>query len=55
VTVEHERYRVHIATECEAVERGAWCDRCHELCLLADAADWRVIRIAMSPEPATVG
>jgi hypothetical protein len=50
MTAEHERYRVHIATECEAVERGAWCQTCFDLVWLADVAD-QVRRF----EPATVG
>lgn len=50
MTVEHEAYTVHIATECEAVERGAWCSRCYELLFEADVAD-QVRRF----EPATVG
>ena len=50
MSVEHEAYVVHIATECEAVEGGGWCSRCHELIWEADVAD-QVRRF----DPATVG
>jgi hypothetical protein len=54
-TIEHERYWIHALTECEGDLGNFWCRTCEELCLLADAADWKVIRVALTPEPATVG